>query len=260
VNAIGEIAGVCFSSGTRLELYRETCEWLRSDRRESRLITYVNPHVFNLAQRNRALHVVLRTADMIAVDGIGFAAAVRWLTGHRQTRTVMTPLFDEVLGTEGLPPLRAVLIGGKPDVMERGAAAMNRVSRRIKVVATCNGYATKAEYLKFIEANADVDLVLVAMGSPRSEELMIAAREICTPKAFWNIGGGTLHFYAGTLKRVPERISRLGLQWAWRIVHEPTIAPRYVIGIPRFLLTILRFRFRAQQTHEPEKVYDSAYR
>lgn len=258
VSARGEIAGVCFSAGECQELYCQLCEWLRSGRRNRRFITYVNPHVFNLAQHHRTLHLILRTADMIAVDGIGFAAAIRWLTGHPQKRTVMTPLFDKVLGTRDLPELRAVLVGGSRQVMERGGAAMNALSKRIRIVATCDGYATEAEHLNFLQKNDDVDIVLIAMGSPRSEELMIKAGDICAPKVFWNIGGGTLHFYAGTLKRVPECISRLGLQWVWRILHEPTIAPRYVIGIPRFLATILRFRM--QHTRQLEKVYGSAYR
>ena len=257
-SAKGELGGVCFSRGTNRELYDVVCAWLRSATRSSRLITYVNPHVFNLARSNSTLQVLLRKADMIAVDGAGFALAVRWLTGHRQTRTVMTPLFDDVLATENLPELHAVLIGGVSEVLERGAAAINLASRRIKIVATCSGYATRAEHCDFLRAHRDVDIVMIAMGTPRSEELMLDAPELCAPKVLWNIGGGTLHFYAGTLKRVPERVSRLGMQWLWRIVHEPRIASRYLIGIPRFLATILRFRL--QQTTQPEKVYGRAYR
>jgi exopolysaccharide biosynthesis WecB/TagA/CpsF family protein len=151
-----------------------------------------------------------------------------------------------------------VLIGGVPAVLENGARAINRASQRIEIVATCQGYAAPEEHLNFLREHSDVDIVLVAMGSPRSEELIAPARDVCAPKLFWNIGGGTLHFYAGTLKRVPERISKLGLQWLWRIVHEPAIAPRYLIGIPNFLASVIRCRI--QQSTQQRRTYGSAYR
>ena len=258
VGAKADIDGVFFSPETRSELCSGICGWLRSDSKHGRIATYVNPHVFNVAKRNQTLRDLLRTADIVAVDGIGFALAVRWLTGYAQTRTVMTPLFDDVLATETLPQLRAVLIGGATEVMEEGAKAINRATGRIEIIATYHGYATCDEHLHFLRAHSEIDVVLVAMGSPRSEELIARARGVCAPKLFWNIGGGTLHFYAGTLKRVPQRISRLGLQWLWRIVHEPTIAPRYVIGVPKFLASVARCRI--QKTTQPAKIYGSAYR
>jgi len=253
-----DIAGIAFTKGTRQELCQTICGWLAGDLKPGRTATYVNPHVFNLAMRNETLRGFLNAADLVAVDGIGFALAVRWLTGYPQARTVMTPLFDDVVGTCTLPTLRAVLIGGRPTVLEKGVSAINRASARIKIIATYHGYGSVEEHIEFLQAHSDIDVVLIAMGSPRSEELIVRAREVCRPKVFWNIGGGTLHFYAGTLKRVPECISRLGLQWLWRILHEPTIAPRYIVGIPRFVASVARSRL--QKPTQQERVYGSAYR
>ena len=242
IGAKGEIAGVSFSRGTIADLESLICGWLRSRPFAPRLITYVNPHVFNLSRKHETLRRVLQTADVIAVDGIGFAVAVRWLTGRVQTRTVMTPLFDRVLSNQNVPPLRAILVGGRPAVAKRGAEAINCASLGLRVIATCDGYASEARHLEFLQAHADADAVLVAMGSPRSEAFMAMAREVSSAKVLWNIGGGTLHFYAGTLKRVPLWVSRLGLQWLWRIAHEPWIAPRYFIGIPQFIASLVRLR------------------
>jgi exopolysaccharide biosynthesis WecB/TagA/CpsF family protein len=101
--------------------------------------------------------------------------------------------------------------------------------------------------LDFVREHKDADLILVAMATPRSEEFMIRAAPLLPGKVLWNIGGGTLNFYAGTLPRVPTIVSKLCLQWLWRILCEPKIASRYFIGIPQFIRSV--FRLRRQQTH-----------
>ena len=39
--------------------------------------------------------------------------------------------------------------------------------------------------------------------------------------------GATINFQAGTVKRAPERMRKLGLEWLWRIKEEPQLWARY---------------------------------
>ncbi len=39
--------------------------------------------------------------------------------------------------------------------------------------------------------------------------------------------GAAINFQAGTLKRAPERVQKLGLEWLWRIKEEPNLWKRY---------------------------------
>jgi N-acetylglucosaminyldiphosphoundecaprenol N-acetyl-beta-D-mannosaminyltransferase len=242
LSTTAELCGIRYSRDSLGQFYATICRWLSSpDRKRGLAIGYVNPYVFNLAQKNPKLRLFLREADIVAVDGLGVALSIRLLQGYRQTRTVMTPLFDKVLASTGIPPLKALLIGGSQEVADKGMAAMNAAAGRMEIIKAFHGYYPLEDYPVFIGDNAGADLVLVAMGSPRSEELILAARRQFPGKTFWNIGGGTLHFYAGTQPRVPEIVSKLGLQWLWRIVHDPAITPRYVIGIPVFAGHVLKY-------------------
>lgn len=246
--AKGELCGIAYSRGTLDQHAQAICDWLRGDRSPGATIGYVNPHVFNLAMKNAKVRAFLAEADLVGVDGLGVALAVLWLKGERLTRSVMTPLFDKVWGTENLPPLRAVLIGGTDEVVRLGAAELNQTKRRMEVVATCNGYQPAGQQQEFLRQHADCEVILVAMGTPRSEELILEARRELKGKLFWSIGGGTLHFHAGTQPRVPPRVSTLGLQWLWRIVHEPHLTPRYLVGTPVFAWSVLRSLF-ARKSH-----------
>jgi exopolysaccharide biosynthesis WecB/TagA/CpsF family protein len=237
-----DLCGIAYSRATFHQLHGAICRWLRGDHSRGATIGYVNPHVFNLAMKHDAVGAFLDKADIVAVDGVGFALALWLLKGERQTRTVMAPLFDRVLATGDLPRLRAVLMGGTEDVACRGAAAINRVSRNVQVVASAHGYQPLARYHDFLRDHAAVEVVLVAMGSPRSEEFILEASRLFPQKLFWNIGGGTLQFHAGTLRRVPGIVSTLCLQWLWRMIFEPHLAPRYVIGLPVFAGHLLQAR------------------
>jgi exopolysaccharide biosynthesis WecB/TagA/CpsF family protein len=236
----GTLGPVMYSRGTLADFEEAIPLWLNGVRACNFIIGYVNPHVFNIAWRNRAVQRFLRDCDIAAVDGLGVAVPVSVLTRRIQTRTVMTPLFDRALGHQRIPAENAVLIGGDDSVVGKGAEEINRTSRGIRVTVTCSGYESLDHYLDLVASHPECAVILVAMGSPRSEELISAANDRFSGKLLWNIGGGTLHFYAGTQPRIPQWVSSSGLQWLWRIVHEPGIAPRYLFGIPLYAWRLIQ--------------------
>ena len=230
-----QLCGIGYSRGTLKDFHVAICRWLRaSDRPKNTTIGYVNPHVFTLAMKNEAIRTHLDQANIVTVDGGGVSIAV-WLLNHeRVTRTVMTPLFDSVLSEPNLPKMRAVVVGGSEQVSRDGATAIQRACPQMEVTGCIDGYKPMQTHLDFLRAHEDVDVILVAMGSPRSEEFILQGNALFPEKLFWHIGGGTLNYYAGALRRVPKIISLLWLQWLWRIVFEPKIFSRYAIGIPVF--------------------------
>jgi exopolysaccharide biosynthesis WecB/TagA/CpsF family protein len=246
--AKGSLCRIGYSRGTIHDFHGAICAFLRGNRSQTITIGYVNPHVFNLAMHSETLRAFLEKADIVAVDGIGISIALWFLRGERQARTVMTHLFDRVLETPDLPALRAAVIGGSPGASRKASEAITRASRKIEMAAYIDGYQPIERYLAFITEHQNVDLIFVAMGSPRSEEFILQAAPLCQRKILWHIGGGTLNFYAGELPRVPRIVSKLWLQWFWRIVCEPKIAPRYVIGIPAFARKLFHAWRQEQKT------------
>jgi N-acetylglucosaminyldiphosphoundecaprenol N-acetyl-beta-D-mannosaminyltransferase len=51
--------------------------------------------------------------------------------------------------------------------------------------------------------------------------------------------GATLNFLAGTVRRAPAGLRRLGLEWLWRIGQEPHLAVRYLSDGTRLLGLLL---------------------
>jgi N-acetylglucosaminyldiphosphoundecaprenol N-acetyl-beta-D-mannosaminyltransferase len=73
------------------------------------------------------------------------------------------------------------------------------------------------------------ELMLVAMGSPKQENLIQGLRSAMP--ATWMIGvGATFSFVAGDIRRAPQVVQRMNLEWFWRLSHEPRrLFKRYII-------------------------------
>lgn len=206
-----------------------------------RTIAFLNAHVFLLAHEGEeGLREQLRSAGVVAVDGISIALAAWALNGEWLPRCIMTRAFDEYTMSRTVTDARAILAGATGPEAEAAAATINRQSPHLRVVTALSGHRSLEEYARAFDASEAIDLVLLGMGSPRTENLMRCASERCPEAVAWHIGAGTIKYYAGTKKRTPPSIQACGLQWLHRMVLEPHTRKRYLIGIPRFAWLLAR--------------------
>ena len=246
-----DLGGIAYTPDHEDQIYGSLCAWMRGSRQTTRLVGYVNLHVFNLARGNPTLREFLTQADIVTVDGMAIVLGAMVAKAERLQRTIMTRLFDRVLAIDDLPHLTAVLIGGSQSEANQAAQTINRTSARIEVVEACSGFHPLAEYITILQRHPQVDLLLAGMGTPRSEELLLKAKDVRPGTLCWAIGGGTLQYYAGAKRRVPRVVSTLGLQWAYRMVREPRTAPRYLLGIPVFFGHLFRILLSENRKERP---------
>jgi N-acetylglucosaminyldiphosphoundecaprenol N-acetyl-beta-D-mannosaminyltransferase len=92
--------------------------------------------------------------------------------------------------------------------------------------------------------NASPDVLLVGFGMPLQEK-WIAANLARTHAWVVLSGGACLDYAAGKVRRGPPWMVNHGLEWLARLLIEPRrLWRRYLMGNPRFLLTVLRQRWR----------------
>ena len=84
--------------------------------------------------------------------------------------------------------------------------------------------------------NKKPDIVFVAQGSPRQEWLM--SDLIDQHPALYMGLGGSFDVYTGLKKRAPKFYQRLGLEWFYRLLKEPTRFSRQ-ISLQKFLIKII---------------------
>jgi N-acetylglucosaminyldiphosphoundecaprenol N-acetyl-beta-D-mannosaminyltransferase len=110
----------------------------------------------------------------------------------------------------------------------------------LPVVGVQHGYFADAESPRIIELvrRAEPDVLLVALGAPRQD--IWIAEHLSELKVPICIGvGGTFDVLAGRVKRAPKLWRRLGLEWLFRLLSEPSRIKRQT-ALPRFAWLVLK--------------------
>ena len=129
------------------------------------------------------------------------------------------------------------LIGGKQKVLDQTVLNLKRDYPGIKILNYRNGFIKNDDdELKLIEdiITHKPDVVFVAMGSPKQEVLMEKLHQ--KHKATYQGLGGSFDVYIGAVKRAPNWWVKNNLEWAFRLIKEPSRIKRQIHLIRFYIL------------------------
>jgi N-acetylglucosaminyldiphosphoundecaprenol N-acetyl-beta-D-mannosaminyltransferase len=193
-----------------------------------------------IARTDDELRSIAQTAELVTPDGAGILWACR---RHG------TPLPERVSGVEiverlcALSPLRGYRLfffGAGPDIAEAAADRMRERYPGCQIVGTRDGYFTPEDEPEIVDQirAAAPHVLLVALGIPKQEKWIARhRRELGVPVL---IGvGGSFDVHSGQVKRAPEWVQRLNLEWLYRLLKNPRKIAK-VMTLPRFVWMTLR--------------------
>ena len=85
-------------------------------------------------------------------------------------------------------------------------------------------------------------LILVAMGSPRQEKFIYNAKKTLNSGLMIGIGG-SLDVWSGNIKRAPKFIQKLGLEWLYRTLTQPSRIKRIFPTLPLFIIKAFNYKY-----------------
>ena len=211
---------------------------------------YVIPaavHAVMVAQEDpQTRDAVLQEGALTVPDGQPLVWAMK-LLGHSGASRVYGPeLMGRYCQRSAANGTRMFLYGGR----NQGALvqlALN-LRRRYPGVKIVGGYSPPFRDLDDDERTgiADeinrsrADVVWVGIGQPRQEKWMARMQEHLDAPVMVGVGAA-FDFHAGLVPQAPERLQSLGLEWAFRLVHEPRrLWRRYLRYNPRFVAAFVR--------------------
>ena len=130
------------------------------------------------------------------------------------------------------------LVGSKQEVIEQTVAKLRTEYLGIRIVNYRNGYIkTEEEKQELLDdiAEKKPDVVFVTMGSPKQELLMEEMYE--RHPAIYQGLGGSFDVYTGNVKRAPKWWVEHNLEFAYRLIKQPSRIKRQ-IHLVRFLLMV----------------------
>ena len=202
-------------------------------------LSFVNVHAVNLCWSSAAVFDAFRASDLTLRDGVGLSVAMKALgiePGLNMNGTDFIPLL-----LRSLPKRRLVVYGTATPWLDRARIHLEETTPHA-IADMLHGFHPTERYLESARRHRP-DIVLLAMGMPRQEEVAVQLRqELDHPVLIIN-GGAIVDFMARRFERAPAAVQRLGLEWAYRMAQEPRrLYRRYIHGGFRFARNVMLLR------------------
>lgn len=220
------------------------------------LRTVVTPNVDHAVdlQTNDSFRGAYGRASLSLADGAPIIWAARFLG---------LPKIEKVSGSDLVPALclraaserwRVMFIGGTSEADL--ADLLDRIRARFHGIVIGGAYppmgferdpAAEDRLLGQI-ADFKPDLILMGCGAPKSEIWLDRHRDRIGHGVAMAIGAG-VRFLAGRERRAPRWMQRAGLEWTWRLAHDPLrLWRRYLVKDVRFLPLVLKWRMNRKHS------------
>jgi UDP-N-acetyl-D-mannosaminouronate:lipid I N-acetyl-D-mannosaminouronosyltransferase len=162
---------------------------------------------------------MLNNAELRYADGMGVVKVMQKKLGKTVQRVPGCETWEAIMYRSVARQIPVFLIGAKPEVLAQTKAKLQEAG--VNVVGTQDGYFKDADALIATVKATGAKVITVAMGSPK-QELFIEQAKKQIPDAYFMGVGGTYDVFTGHVKRAPEIWCRLNLEWAYRLVDQPS--------------------------------------
>jgi len=202
------------------------------------------------SRRHPAFRAAVMSMRLRVPDGMGIVYGSR-IAGTPLKGTVTGRLLPEALAAELGPKVGIAIFGGKPGAAEAAGQALEKQGARIlAALAPGMGFVVGSdEDLELTRQlrESGADIVFVCLGAPLQELWMVRhASEL--PAVLIGVGAAA-DVLGGMSAPAPAWMTRLGLEWAFRLYHEPRrLTPRYILDDPRFFWWMLKQRSRRKRS------------
>ena len=203
-------------------------------------ITYINTNSLNLIYRYPNIFSLFNNFNLLYPDGVGIFLASKLLYGKNGLKNRFTGSdFYPILIEEGIRNRWSFFLFGDTEKTLLEAVKKNNA---LNICGYQNGYVYEDEKLIEKINNLEPDLLIVGLGCPKQEEWIVKYKDQINTKIILAVGDG-IKVFAGTKKRGSNFLRLIGFEWFVRLITNPKkYWKRYVLGIPLFIVRIIKFK------------------
>lgn len=208
------------------------------------------PNVDHLvrAKRDPAFLELVHAARLRLPDGMGLIYGMRLARRALRGAVHGRLLPEAIVRTTAGDTVALAMIGGRDDAPQQASARLTALGGN--VVAALSppmgfeiGSAADEEATRTLIA-ADPRVLIVGFGAPRQERWMAAHAKDLPHTVMLGLGQ-TIDVLGGRVPQAPAWMTRVGLEWAFRMLRDPEqIGRRVFIDDPPFFWWMLRARVR----------------
>ncbi len=201
-----------------------------------------NPEIVNLGRAMPDYGDILNGADLVLPDGIGILYAGKILKTPLKERVpgidFATGLLEKLAGTS----VKLYLLGAKPGVAEQAAQKLLETYPGLSICGWRDGYFTDSQEVAAEIRECGAQLVFVCLGAPKQERFIVEYGPQTGARLMLGLGGA-LDVFSGQVRRAPAGFQKLGLEWFYRLLCQPSRIGR-MAKLPLFLGSVMKSRGR----------------
>jgi exopolysaccharide biosynthesis WecB/TagA/CpsF family protein len=185
-------------------------------------------------------------ASIVLLDSRFLVHLLRIVKGQYLTACPGSDLTFRLFHDTIWPGDRIVLVGGTPDQADKLRAQfalhdLHHVNPPMKFISDPRAVN---DCLEEVEAASPFRFCFLAVGSPQQEILAYKLRERGVARGLALCIGASIDYLTGAEQRAPLWMQERGLEWFWRLSHNPRrMAHRYLVRGPRLFAFLSQMRF-----------------
>ena len=243
-----KVGDVSFSAVTMQESVSLISLLVQKGNAPHHIVTGNLDHLYRL-EHDEEFKAVYRSASLVLPDGM----PVVWLSRlFRKTGETVLPervagsdLLFELAKNSSISGIRLFLLGGAA-----GAADGTRevLEARYPGCVICGTYCPPRDVFDTQEEQARIrkivraahpDVLLVAFGAPKQEKWILRNKALLGVPVLLGVGG-SFEMASGKVTRAPKIVQQIGLEWAFRMLQDPSrLWQRYIGNDLPFLFRLL---------------------
>jgi len=210
------------------------------DRGDKGYIVTPNASHIVLHQKSQEFRNAYKNATLILADGMSLIWASRLLGNPVREKITGMDLFYLFGSLAARRGYSVYFLGGDEDVIRRVVDHARTKFDGLNISGWHHGYFTDHDaIIRNINETAP-DIIFIALGFPRQEKWIYHNIDRLNIKVAICVGG-IFDILSGKKKRAPLCLQTIGMEWFWRLIHEPRrLWRRYLLGNPKFICLFLQ--------------------
>ena len=190
--------------------------------RKANLIVTLNAIGIENAIHDEEFAEAVKNASMVLADGAGLRIGMSILNMPVQERVAGIDFAEKLCRLAAVEKWPVYFVGAEGDTAEICAENLSKKFPGLIVAGTHDGFFN-VHNTKIPDdiKNSGAKILLVAMGQPRQEKWVMQHRERLGSVLAVGVGGA-FDVFAGKLNRAPLWIQKIGFEWLYRMIQEPS--------------------------------------
>ena len=181
----------------------------------------INPLKVILAKEDINIKTVLQNADVLIPDGAGIIYSAKRKRQHIEERITGIDLMNDICKMAADTKTSIFIYGAVQENLEKAVKNLKKLYDGINIAGYINGYENDIEYVNKKIKESKAEILFVACGSPMQELYIDANKDkLNDVKLFMGVGG-SVDVMSGNVKRAPEWVIKINLEWLYRIIFQP---------------------------------------